>query len=102
MEKEKNRFRKGTRIVNRCTLRDHLKCVYITGREVYSDGSVGKTTRHWWRMSYIGRACVAQYGLILGTIYEAIFAVPHYISIALGNGFGILVYLFRGADARAE
>ncbi len=100
MEKEKNRFRRGSQIVNRCTLRNHLKCVYITGQEVFKDGSQGKKTRHWWRMSYIGRACVKEYGVILGTVYEAIFAIPHYVSIAFGNGFGMLVYLFKGVGGK--
>jgi hypothetical protein len=43
---------RGERVVNKCTPWHHLKCIYITGTEVYKDGSEGYSTQHWWRMSY--------------------------------------------------
>ena len=88
-----NQFEKGTQFVNRCTPKHHLRCIYITGIEVYKDGASGKSTRHWWRMSYIGRACANQYGNFLGNLYEAFFAVPHYIAIAAGNMVGLVAYV---------
>ena len=88
-----NQFEKGTQFVNRCTPKHHLRCIYITGVEVYKDGASGKSTRHWWRMSYIGRACANQYGNFLGNLYEAFFAVPHYIAIAAGNIVGLVAYV---------
>jgi hypothetical protein len=75
-------------------------CVYITGTEVYEDGSEGKSTRHWWRMSYIGRACKEKYGRRFGKIFEGIFAVPHYIGVGIGNGIGYLVYLVKGSPEK--
>ncbi len=84
--------------VNQCTPWDHLKCIYITGKEVYQDGREGKASRHWWTMSYIGRACKKQHGKTFGNIFEAVFAVPHYIGVALGNGIGILVFWLRGPE----
>ncbi|MFS4469741.1 hypothetical protein [Maribacter sp. 2210JD10-5] len=78
--------------MNRCTPFQHLKCVYITGKEVFKDGRAGKSTRHWWRMSYIGRACVDQYGTVAGNIYEGLFAIPHYSAMAVGNIVGLLAY----------
>lgn len=90
-----SRYEKGTQSVNRCTPKHHLRCIYITGVEVYNDGKEGKSTRHWWRMSYIGKACVNQYGKVIGTLYEAFFAVPHYIAIAAGNMIGIFAHLIN-------
>jgi len=88
-------FREGRQFVNRCTPWHHLKCIYITGKEVFKDGKDGRSTRHWWRMSYIGRACVNEYGTIVGTIYEGLFAIPHYISIAIGNVVGLFAYVLK-------
>ncbi len=90
-----NQFQEGRQFVNRCTPWHHLKCVYITGKEVFKDGKEGRSTRHWWRMSYIGRACVDQYGKFLGAIYEALFAVPHYLAMGVGNLVGIIAYLLN-------
>jgi len=87
-----SQFEEGRKFVNRCTPRQHLKCVYITAKEVFKDGKEGKSTRHWWRMSYIGRACVDQYGRVLGNIYEALFAIPHYMAMAVGNVVGLVAY----------
>ena len=91
---------RGERIVNKCTPWHHAMCVYITGTEVYADGSEGTSTRHWWRMSYIGRACTEKYGTRFGKIFEGIFAIPHYIGVAFGNGIGYMVYLVRGSSEK--
>lgn len=79
-----------------------MQCVYITGTEVFKDGSEGKSTRHWWRMSYIGQACTAQHGITFGKIFEGFFAIPHYIGIGIGNGVGYLVYLVRGSPDKIQ
>jgi len=88
-------FQRGAKNVNKCTPWHHLQCVFITGSEVYQDGRYGKPTRHWWRMSYIGRACSDQYGKTFGHIFEGLFVVPHYIGVGLGNGIGFIVHLLR-------
>jgi len=95
-------FKRGTQNVNKCTPWDHLQCVYITGTEVYKDGSEGKSTRHWWRMSYIGSACSDQYGTAFGQIFEGLFAIPHYIGVGIGNGIGYMVYLVRGSPDKIQ
>lgn len=95
-------FERGTRNVNKCTPWHHMQCVYITANEVYKDGSEGKSTRHWWRMSYIGRACSAQHGRVIGKIFEGFFAIPHYITMGIGNGIGYTVYLIRGSPNKIE
>ncbi|MEP0262417.1 hypothetical protein [Dokdonia sp.] len=95
-------FERGTLKVNKCTPWHHLQCVYITGTEVYKDGREGKSTRHWWRMSYIGRACTAQHGTVFGKVFEGFFAIPHYISIGIGNGVGYMVYLLRGSPEKIQ
>ncbi|WP_299440353.1 hypothetical protein [uncultured Aquimarina sp.] len=95
-------FERGTRNVNKCTLWHHMQCVYITATEVYKDGSEGKSTRHWWRMSYIGRACTAQHGTAFGQIFEGFFAIPHYIGISIGNGIGYMIYLVRGSPEKIQ
>lgn len=95
-------FERGTLHVNKCTPWHHMQCVYITATEVYKDGSEGKTTRHWWRMSYIGRACTAQHGTVFGKIFEGFFAIPHYIGIGIGNGVGYIAYLVRGSPDKIQ
>ena len=97
-----SQFERGYKNVNKCTPLDHLKCVYITGKEVYEDGRQGKSTRHWWRMSYIGRACKDQHGSKFGHAFEGFFAVPHYISIAIANGISYVVYIVRGAPEKVK
>jgi len=93
---------RGERVVNKCTPWHHLKCIYITGTEVYKDGSEGYSTQHWWRMSYIGRACTAKHGSRFGKIFEGVFAIPHYIGVALGNGIGYMAYIIRGSPQKIE
>lgn len=95
-----NLYGKGTQLVDQCTPWHHLKCVYITGVEVYEDGSEGRSTRHWWRMSYIGRACSDAHGPVFGKIFEAVFAIPHYIGVAIGNGIGFMVCVVRGSPEK--
>ena len=95
-------FKRGTRNVNKCTPWHHMQCVYITATEVYKDGSEGKSTRHWWRMSYIGRACTSQHGTAFGKIFEGFFAIPHYIAIGIGNGIGYIAYLVRGSPEKIQ
>lgn len=95
-------FDRGSRNVNKCTPWHHLQCVYITGTEVFRDGSEGKSTRHWWRMSYIGEACSAQHGTTFGQVFEGFFAIPHYIGVGIGNGVGYLVYLVRGSPEKIQ
>ena len=82
--------------VNQCTPWHHLKCIYTTGKETYRDARSGKKTKHWWTMSYIGRACTSTYGKFFGIIYEVIFVLPHYIGVAIATGFGHIVFKLRG------
>jgi len=84
--------------VDQCNIRNHLKCVYTTGKEVYRDGRNGRKTIHWWRMSYIGRACTRKWGKRVGFLYEALFAVPHYIGIFFGNIVGYCAFLILGKE----
>ena len=91
-----NIYETGLLKVNQCTPWHHVKCVLITGTEVYEDGRDGKKIRHWWRMSYIGTACKDRYGKVFGTIFEGFFVIPHYAGIAIGSAFGYLVYAARG------
>ncbi len=95
-------YDRGVRNVNKCKPWHHLQCVYITGTEVYKDGVKGESTRHWWRMSYIGKACTDQHGTVFGKIFEGVFAIPHYIGVGIGNGAGFIVYLVRGSPEKIE
>ncbi|MFD2562262.1 hypothetical protein [Aquimarina rubra] len=98
--KERNNSMGEFATVDQCSLRGHLRCVYTTGKEVYRDGRQGRKTIHWWRMSYIGRACTRKWGKGAGVFYEALFAVPHYIGILIGNLAGYLMFLLLGAKKR--
>jgi len=69
-----------------CNIIEHAKCIYLTTSEALEDSFEGKFTRHWWRMSYIGQACMRQHGKTVGYILEGIFAIPHYSLMAIGNG----------------
>ena len=89
-------------IVNKCTPLDHIRCVLITSAEVYEDGKSGKATRHWWKMSYIGRACVAEHGEVIGKLMEGIFAIPHYTTMAIVNSIGVIVYVIKKPRKRRE
>lgn len=87
------------RDVSACTVQAHLKCIYLTGAETIADGRRAQWTRHWFRMSYIGRACEARYGKTTGIILESLFAAPHYLGIALGNTLSVALYPLRRWDA---
>ena len=89
-------YQKGSTKVNHCTPWHHAQCVLITGTEVYEDGRDGKKGRHWWRMSYIGRACADKHGKVLGIFFEGVWAIPHYTGVIIGSGFGWMVYAARG------
>ncbi len=82
--------------VNQCTPWHHLKCVYTTGKETYDDGRIGKRSKHWWHMSYIGQACQDRYGRKKAVIYEGLFVIPHYFGVGLGTEVGKLVTAVRG------
>lgn len=75
----------GLTEVDACNLNGHLRCIYLTGKETIDDGLQRKWTRHWFRMSYIGKACERQHGRTTAVILESLFAVPHYFSMAIGN-----------------
>jgi len=76
--------------VNSCTPNGHLKCIRITAKEVFDEGTDGKWSRHWKRMSYIGEACVRERGEKKGKMIEAIFAPPHYIAMFFVNVSGLM------------
>ncbi len=78
--------------VSRCNFKAHLQCIYVTASETIVDGRQLKWTRHWFRMSYIGRACEEQYGKTTGIALETLFAIPHYLGIAIGNSLSVLLY----------
>ena len=82
-------------IINNCTPKAHLQCVYLTTSEVYEEGRNGKRSRHWWRMSYIGRACTDRHGKGFGKFFEAMFAIPHYTMMAMVNGVGLIAYVVK-------
>lgn len=85
--------------VNACNLKGHLQCIYLTARDTAADGAQLQWTRHWWRMSYIGRACERQHGRTTGLIVEGLFAIPHYTAMAIGNGLATVAYPFRREDS---
>ncbi len=78
--------------VSECTFKAHMQCIYLTASETIDDGRQAKWTRHWFRMSYIGRACEAQYGKTTGIVLESLFAIPHYLGIAIGNTLSVVQY----------
>lgn len=80
--------------VGHCHPIDHLKCIYRTGLETIEDGSNAEWTRHWWRTSYIGKACIKDLGSVGGYILEGIFAIPHYIGVGIGNTIGYGVHIW--------
>ena len=89
----------GLTAVDSCNIKGHMMCVYLTGKETLSDGFEGKWTRHWFRMSYIGKACEQQYNRTTAVILESLFAIPHYSLIAIGNGATAIVSpFFKGED----
>lgn len=97
-----DQFEKGIATVNHCTPWHHIKCVYITTKEVYQDGLKGRPTRHWWHRSYIGQACTRTYGNFWGSLFEGIWIVPHYVGVGLGNGCGLLVYRLKKIKSKPK
>jgi len=77
--------------VSGCNIIEHARCMYLTAIETTEDGLYNKWTRHWFRMSYIGKACERQYGRTVAVIIETIFAIPHYAFIAFGNVFSSIM-----------
>lgn len=75
----------GLTEVSSCNIVEHMRCIYLTGKETVNDGLERKWTRHWFRMSYIGKACERQHGRTTAVILESLFALPHYFFIAIGN-----------------
>ncbi len=78
-----------------CSHRGHVECIRIAGREVFKHGSEGRWSEHWWRMSYIGRACEEKLGRPKGVFLESLFAVPHYMAMGVINVAGFTKYAFR-------
>jgi hypothetical protein len=83
----------ATNPVRQCSPKGHWQCVKLTAEEVFFDGVRGKWSRHWWRMSYIGRACKHEKSKAAGHIIEGIFAVPHYIGVGIMNITGFIEHL---------
>lgn len=77
-----------------CSHRGHVECIRITGREVFQHGSEGRWSEHWWRMSYIGRACEERLGKPKGVFLETLFALPHYMAMGVMNVAGLTKYAF--------
>lgn len=75
-----------------CNHKGHALCIKITAKEVFEDGSNGKWSRHWKRMSYIGEACVKEHGKKKGRILEAVFAPGHYFAMFWVNVAGLTKY----------
>jgi hypothetical protein len=80
--------------VKYCNAKGHALCIRITAKEVFEDGSKGKWSRHWKRMSYIGEACVAEHGEKKGKALEALFAPGHYFAMTFVNIAGLAKYAF--------
>lgn len=80
--------------VQYCNHKGHALCIKITAKEVFEDGSNGKWSHHWKRMSYIGEACVSEHGERKGKALEAIFAPGHYFAMFWVNIAGLTKYGF--------
>jgi hypothetical protein len=78
--------------VSECSFTAHMTCIYVTGSETIRDGRQLKWTRHWFRMSYIGRSCEEQHGRSAGIFVESVFAIPHYVGIGIANTLSVLLY----------
>ena len=87
--------------VQYCNPKGHAQCIRITAKEVFEDGSKGKWSRHWKRMSYIGEACVAEHGEKKGKALEALFAPGHYFAMTFVNIAGLTKYAFKRKNKRS-
>jgi len=85
-----------------CSHRGHVECIRITGREVFQHGAEGRWSEHWWRMSYIGRACEERLGRPKGVFLETLFAVPHYMAMGVMNAAGLTKYAFSKKHDRSH
>lgn len=83
-----------------CNHKGHALCIKITAKEVFEDGSNGKWSRHWKRMSYIGEACVSEHGEKKGKALEAVFAPGHYFAMFWVNLAGLTKYGFTPKKKR--
>ena len=86
--------------VQYCNHKGHVLCIKITAKEVFEDGSNGKWSRHWERMSYIGEACVSEHGEKKGKALEAVFAPGHYFAMFWLNVAGLTKYGFTPKKKR--
>lgn len=86
--------------VQNCNHKGHALCIKITAKEVFEDGSSGKWSHHWKRMSYIGEACVSEHGEKKGKALEAIFAPGHYFAMFWVNVAGLTKYGFTPKKKR--
>lgn len=86
--------------VSACNITEHMRCIYLTGKETISDGLERKWTRHWFRMSYIGKACEQQHGRPTAVILETLFALPHYFAIGIGNAGAAILSPFLQKELR--
>jgi hypothetical protein len=85
-----------------CNRKGHALCVKITAKEVFEDGSKGKWSRHWKRMSYIGKACVSEHGEEKGKALEAVFAPGHYFAMFWVNVAGLTKYGFSKKEKKKK
>lgn len=82
-----------------CSPKGHAECIRITGREVFQHGAEGRWSEHWWRMSYIGRACEERLGRPKGVFLETLFALPHYMAMGVMNVAG---FIKHGVSSHSE
>lgn len=88
----------GLTAISSCNVIEQVKCAILTTKETIDDGGNGEWTRHWFRMSYIGKTCEKQYGRTTAVILESIFAVPHYSIIAISNSISAISSIFVEID----
>ena len=88
--------------VQLCNHKGHALCIKLTAKEVFEDGSKGKWSPHWKRMSYIGEACVKEHGKKKGKALEAVFAPGHYFAMFWVNVAGLTKYGFSSKEKREE
>jgi hypothetical protein len=55
----------------------------------------GNFSKHWFKMSYIGRACINKHGKRVGVFMETVWAVPHYLGVGMFNVIGYTIYVAR-------
>jgi hypothetical protein len=80
--------------VEYCNAKGHALCIKVTAKEVFEDGANGRWSDHWYRMSYIGEACVNEHGKSKGKALEAVFAPGHYFAMFWVNLAGLTKHGF--------